>query len=269
MASRLITDEIAKSNKLPQLSPDALNLFFLLLPHFSVHGKSLGDPHYIKGKVCSKFKRFTPDKVSKCLKEISEKTNVKWFKVDNIYYLHSLNYSDHQPGLRRDRSGKDLLPDFLEVVSQPIEKIELPDKSGQLPEQSTHGSRMLDVGSRIEEVGCEMLDVGYVEQIIIYLNDKLSTEYKASSKKTQDLIKARISQGFTVEDFKTVIDKKAVAWMRDPKMSPFLRPETLFGTKFEAYLNEKTGPVIKGTDKTAGNWALLEERKKGGFYETE
>ena len=48
-----------------------------------------------------------------------------------------------------------------------------------------------------------------------------------------------MSEGFTVEDFKTVIHKKAKQWMDDPKMIKFLRPETLFGSKFEGYLNEK------------------------------
>ena len=74
------------------------------------------------------------------------------------------------------------------------------------------------------------------------------TNYKADSKKTKDLIRARINDNFTVEDFKTVIYKKARQWKDDPKMCKFLRPETLFGTKFEGYLNEKE-PVIG-----AGRW---------------
>lgn len=79
------------------------------------------------------------------------------------------------------------------------------------------------------------------QTIIDYLNQKVGTKYKATSKKTQDLIKARFNDGFTIEDFNRVIDIKTTTWLHDPKMNKFLRPETLFGPKFEGYLNEKVG----------------------------
>ena len=78
-----------------------------------------------------------------------------------------------------------------------------------------------------------------VEQIVDYLNEVLGTEYKSTTKKTRDVINARLKEGFTVEDFKTVIYKKAKQWIGDPKMCKYLRPETLFSNKFEGYLNEK------------------------------
>ena len=76
------------------------------------------------------------------------------------------------------------------------------------------------------------------QEILDYLNSKIGTSYRASSKATQRLIKARSNEGFEVEDFKKVIDIKVAAWKNDPKMSQYLRPATLFGTKFESYLNE-------------------------------
>lgn len=78
-----------------------------------------------------------------------------------------------------------------------------------------------------------------IVEIIEYLNTVLGTNYKTTTKKTRDLIKARMNDNFTVDDFKTVIDKKFNQWSNDEKMSAFLRPETLFSTKFESYLNEK------------------------------
>ena len=77
------------------------------------------------------------------------------------------------------------------------------------------------------------------EEIIGYLNEICGTEYKPNAKETKRLIRARMNDGYTVEDFKTVIFKKAKQWKDDPKMCAFLRPQTLFGTKFESYLNEK------------------------------
>ena len=79
-----------------------------------------------------------------------------------------------------------------------------------------------------------------VLEIIDYLNNTCGTNYKPKSKKTKELINARMNEGYTVEDFKTVVFKKAKQWKDDPKMCRYLRPETLFGPKFEGYLNEQT-----------------------------
>lgn len=78
------------------------------------------------------------------------------------------------------------------------------------------------------------------EQIYIVqlLNNLTGKTFRHSSDKTRRIIKARLSEGFTVEDFETVINKKTEQWKNDPQMSKFLRPETLFGNKFEGYLNE-------------------------------
>ena len=73
-------------------------------------------------------------------------------------------------------------------------------------------------------------------EIIQYLNEKAGTKYKTSSKKTQTCIHARTAEGYTVDDFKTVIDKKCREWL-GTEFAKFLRPETLFGPKFESYLN--------------------------------
>ena len=78
------------------------------------------------------------------------------------------------------------------------------------------------------------------QEILNYFNQQAGTSYRASSKATQQLINARTNEGFTVEDFKNVIDIKVAAWKNDLKMSQYLRPATLFGTKFESYLNEPT-----------------------------
>lgn len=78
-------------------------------------------------------------------------------------------------------------------------------------------------------------------EIISYLNVQTSSAYKPASKKTKELINARWNEGFTLEDFKKVIDNKTAEWLNDDNMSQYLRPVTLFGTKFESYLNQKGG----------------------------
>ena len=77
-----------------------------------------------------------------------------------------------------------------------------------------------------------------IEDIIEYFNNTTGKRYKISSKSTRSHIIARLKEKFTVDDFKAVIDKKTAEWKNDTKMERYLRPETLFGTKFESYLNQ-------------------------------
>lgn len=75
------------------------------------------------------------------------------------------------------------------------------------------------------------------EDIVTFLNSMVGSNYKSTTSKTRKLIAARLAEGFTLEDFKTVISKKAKEW-QGTDMAQYLRPETLFGTKFEGYLNQ-------------------------------
>lgn len=77
------------------------------------------------------------------------------------------------------------------------------------------------------------------EKIIDYTNSKLGTNYRYQTKSLNAHINARISEGYTFDDFKYVIDLKYNEWHDDPQMSKYLRYDTLFGTKFEVYRNQK------------------------------
>ena len=92
----------------------------------------------------------------------------------------------------------------------------------------------------------ELKDNVPYKEVVDYLNNSAGTNYRASSKKTRELIKARINEGYKLEDFRIVIEKKTREWINDNKMKAYLRPETLFGTKFEGYLNQ---PVKELTTK--------------------
>lgn len=87
-------------------------------------------------------------------------------------------------------------------------------------------------------------------KIIARLNEKTGANYLSTTKSTRQHIHARLEEGFTVEDFYTVIDAKAAEWMGDPKMEPYLRPDTLFCTKFEGYLQ-----AAKRASTGGGVWA--------------
>jgi uncharacterized phage protein (TIGR02220 family) len=85
--------------------------------------------------------------------------------------------------------------------------------------------------------------------IVTYLNEQTGRNFKATSKATQSHITARWREGWRLEDFKKVISCKATAWLLDPKMTEYLRPETLFGTKFESYLNAcNSAPAVNSME---------------------
>ena len=96
------------------------------------------------------------------------------------------------------------------------------------------------------------------KEIIDYLNKRTGKKYKHTSSGNKIKIKARWNEGYTLEDFKKVIDVKVNQWSKDKKMQQYLRPNTLFSNKFDNYLNEE----IKENGNKQGNaesshWEVL------------
>ena len=77
-----------------------------------------------------------------------------------------------------------------------------------------------------------------IKYIIEYLNTKAGKTFRHTTKATQSHINARYAEGFKLEDFKRVIDNQCAKW-KGTEWEQYLRPSTLFGTKFENYLNAK------------------------------
>lgn len=93
------------------------------------------------------------------------------------------------------------------------------------------------------------------QEIIDYLNEKAGKRFKVNEK-TKAHINARVNDGYTLADFRAVIEKKVAEW-RGTEMDKFLRPETLFGTKFEGYLNQNE--TVRKRAKSTG-FSNFEER---------
>lgn len=98
-----------------------------------------------------------------------------------------------------------------------------------------------------------------INAIVTYLNEVTNKQYRTDNATTVRLIIARLNNGFTLEQFKYVIDVKAAHWMNS-EMEKYLRPETLFGNKFEGYLNEtfannKPNELIRNAEESINrNW---------------
>lgn len=122
-----------------------------------------------------------------------------------------------------------------------------------------------------------------IKCIIDYLNESIGSNYKYNSKQTIKDITARFKDGFVLDDFYDVIDKKVTEWF-NTEMQQYLRPSTLFGTKFEQYLNQLP-PKFAGSitskysskpkfDNTADytppkGVASMTKQEKEKFYNTE
>jgi len=85
-------------------------------------------------------------------------------------------------------------------------------------------------------------------EIINYLNEKLGSNYKSTSKKAQSLINARVEEGATLQDFEKCIDNKIASWKGTP-MEQYIRVDTLFSYKFWGYVNEKQTNLVEVGDR--------------------
>ena len=99
--------------------------------------------------------------------------------------------------------------------------------------------------------------------IISLLNSICNKQYKTNTKKTRDLIKARLKEGFTIKDFEIVITKKHDEW-QGTEFEKFLRPSTLFGTKFEEYLNQESSTVKKNKAAEMDDFYRMTDEWAGG-----
>lgn len=105
---------------------------------------------------------------------------------------------------------------------------------GQVGDKMSDRDRDRDKSIEIEY---RVKSIDTIREIVDYLNMKTGKNFRHQTKNTRTKINARLNEGFNIDDFKTVIDKQTNKWLDDQKMNDYLRPETLFGTKFEGYLN--------------------------------
>ena len=160
--------------------------------------------------------RWSRGRVNRFLKELETVQQIEQQKSFVTSLINIINYNEYQPNGTANRTASDTANGQQTDTNKNDknvnkEKIVLPDKSNN--------------------------HIPYKE-IVDYLNLKSKKNFKTENKITRQHIKARWNEGFKADDFKKVIDVKSKQWLTDEKMNPYLRPQTLFNTKFESYLNE-------------------------------
>ena len=105
-------------------------------------------------------------------------------------------------------------------------------------------------------------------EIIEYLNSKTGSKFKPSTKPYIVAIQARLKEGYTVDDFKTVIKKKCEEWA-GTKMEKYLTPKTLFApSHFDQYLNANIKPTLNNTEKRIMEINAWVDAAERGEYES-
>lgn len=174
-----------------------------------------------------------------CVSEKEEKRTKKEDKdkhnIESIYYNNNLI-------LTRETDKQDIESETILTDSKENDKEKTKHSAGACAREEPEAPLEPDKPAEAEKP--ERFTQEYRE-IIAYLNEKTGKRYSATSRVNQGHMSARLREGFTVEDFKHVIDVKCFQWKDDPKMAKFLRPETLFGTKFDRYLNEEKVQTLR------------------------
>ena len=110
-------------------------------------------------------------------------------------------------------------------------------------------------------------DIPY-EEIISYLNEKTGKNFQQDKETNRKWVRLRWQDGYRVPDFKRVVDNKCPDWLNDEENDKYLQPSTLFGNKFEGYLNQRSAQAPP--EKTADQLYVEREheaQRKAGLRE--
>ena len=104
-------------------------------------------------------------------------------------------------------------------------------------------------------------------EIIEYLNLKTGSKFKPTTKPYVQAIRSRLKEGYNVDDFKTVIDKKCREW-KGTKLEKYLTPKTLFApSHFDTYLNSNEMATMTDTERKVAELNALIDAVEGGTNE--
>ena len=182
-------------------------------------------------KLCMSF--FIKEGMVSIIDDVYSLSN--WAKYQNEEGLNKIKEQNRLRKQKQRKREKELLP--VECHAEQC------DMSRDVSRDVTLQNKNIDI-----EIDKEKENI--YKYIVGYLNEKTGKAFKDVNQKTRSHINARLKEGYTVEDFKKVIDIKVAEW-KGTQQDMYLRPETLFGTKFESYLNTKPTTIKPKTYQRA------------------
>lgn len=193
----------------------------------------------------SKFFSLSKNRCSEIIKSLEEKGYIE------IKYVY---HNDSKAIAKRVIKCIRNIDRGIRNIDRPTRKIEWGYSENCEDNNTSFNNTFSNTSNKKDNVEQSLTTPIPYKEIVDYLNQKLGTKYRSTSQKTRKLIKDRFDDKFTLEDFKIVIDKKVFHW-QGTQFSDYLRPETLFGPKFEGYLNQQVrGYNNAGVSTTNGNY---------------
>lgn len=231
--SRLFLNIPADVAHMPNIKDKSILLFGEIYSMLNVTGK-----FYMSNKALAERLHCKPRTITDCVKQLQE---LGLINVKNVYQPNSKAIKGREITLNPlwQKNARGYSKEMLEGYSNNLLEGIAADCYVKEQDNKTENRTVKDIYSRAKPDSI----ADEVKTIVGYLNEKTKSTYRTTTRETKRLIKARLNEGFTVDDFKTVIDKKTAVWFNDTKMKNYLRPTTLFGPKFEEYLNEKVKGV--------------------------
>ena len=276
MPNRVIKDSIWSSPSLSKLSEKAQ----LHWPRWLLQPDDWGcfnaDEDIIKGLVYPKMKSVTTKKILELRDEYNQSGMLFLWSENGRVWGYFISFEKHHPqfcnSTHLDGEGKQArhkrktpepptdeiekyLFDIKQVLLGKLERVRtFKDKyRNPVPVPNPNHEPNPNPSIYVEQ---EVID-----KIVFHLNKQAGTKFKPNTKQTKALVRARFNDGFSSDDFLSVINKKVSGWRGDAKMEKYLRPETLFSpSKFESYLNEK----VSFTPTTALQGSIADKDFRSG-----
>lgn len=183
---------------------------------------------FASNKYFAEFFKITNGRVSQIIKQLQKKGYI------DIKY----NYKGKEITERLIRVKRPPYPEVFNKLNTYLENDDRGikySKQGYLENAKDNNISTNNINNNNNEINKERKED--IESIVHYLNLTLGTKYRECPS-TVKHINARLDEGYTLDDFFDVIDNKYEEW-KDTDMEKYLRPDTLFGTKFDIYLNQK------------------------------
>lgn len=250
MPNRIIKESLLISDDFNELSWFEQSLFVRLIVAADDFGRYDARPKVIKGRLFPLCDGITFAEVDDALLKLSTVGIAELYTVCGRPYVQLKNWGRHQQ--IRNKKSKFPSPDEADSTCKPLTADVNENEQVQPNEPGCEELQSIDINCNqliSDDSNCPRNPIqsesesnniytAAVRQVVDRLNEVCGTNYRPSTAATRKHIQARLREGFTVENFYRVIDKKAAQW-RGTDMAKYLRPETLFGSKFESYLQER------------------------------
>lgn len=205
--------------------------------------------YYSSSALVEKFPYMADRTIRRYLKQLEDEGWIKSELRSEMKYDRTKSYMVNLEKYEETEIG-----DCIGHKGQSIGQID--QSNGTDGQPITPLSTSLSTSSKEEEY---IVEKDFFLQVVQKLNQESGRAYKPGSRKTKSCIQARVNEGFTMEDFERVIEFQVAEWKDDPAMKKYIRPETLFGNKFEGYLQNALAQVGQREKEETGEKSRYRE----------